>query len=306
MKTLVTGTRIALKNILFATDFSACSHTAQLYAMTLAKQYGATLHIAHVVPPENLAYLPPEAWPVALQMTNRYVKESAAQLEVELRDIQHHLVTPTGEVKDELSRIVEREKIDLLVLGTHGRTGVRKLLAGSVAEAAFRSLACAVLTVGPNVRFGPHGKVEFHHILFATDFSEDSLAALPYAISLAEEDQALLTVLNVIEHPSTALADIQTEKSRRISRLKELVRPEDCPWCHVECLVEFGGEFTSPTNRIVEVAKERAANLIVLGVRRTHGSGAAVTHLTSTTAQHVVAVAECPVLTVRRGAEQLI
>ncbi len=79
----------------------------------------------------------------------------------------------------------------------------------------------------------------------------------------------------------------------------ELEPPEAESWCDVQCLVGFSRQFAPPAERILEIARERAADLIVLGVRPTHGAFSTVTHLSHTTAQHVVAHARCPVLTIR-------
>jgi len=94
-----------------------------------------------------------------------------------------------------LAQLIEEQDTDLLVVGTHGRTGIRQLLMGSIAEEIFRRAHCPVLSVGPNVLDNPEDLAEFHQILLATDSSEDSLAAAPYAISLAQEHQAQLYLL---------------------------------------------------------------------------------------------------------------
>lgn len=84
-----------------------------------------------------------------------------------------------------------------------------------------------------------------------------------------------------------------------MQRLQNLISRDADTTLPVECVVEFGAQFSPPGERILEIARDRAADLIVLGLRRTHGAGSAVTHLTRTTAQHLVAHALCPVLTVR-------
>jgi nucleotide-binding universal stress UspA family protein len=145
------------------------------------------------------------------------------------------------------------------------------------------------------------GQSQFHRILFATDFGTESLAALPYAISLAEEDQSQLTLLHVVEQPSASILDVEEVTESLVRRLKDLVPPEAQSWCHMEFLVEFGHlrQFAPPAERILEIAREQAADLIVLGARPTHGAVSTVSHLTHTTAQHIVAHAACPVLTIR-------
>ena len=145
----------------------------------------------------------------------------------------------------------------------------------------------------------PNGEIQFQHILFATDFSEDSLAALPYAISLAEEDQAQVVLLHVIEEPVSLIVDVDAVTAFLLRRLKELVPADAEPWCRSECLVELGRPFGPPAERILEIAGDRAADLIVLGVRPVHGNLGVITHLASTTAQQIATYATCPVLTVR-------
>jgi nucleotide-binding universal stress UspA family protein len=202
-----------------------------------------------------------------------------------------------GDVWKVLSRLVGEHDIDLIVVGTHGRTAARKLLMGSVAEKIFRQATCPVLIVGPNVPGLKNGQKQFQRILFATDFSKESLAALSYAVSLAEEDQSQLVLMHVVEQPAAGILDPEGVTASLVRRLKELAPPEAEQWCRVECVIGFNHQFVPPPERILEIAREQAADLIVLGVRPTHG--AVVTHLAHTTAQHIVAHASCPVLTVR-------
>jgi nucleotide-binding universal stress UspA family protein len=299
MKTLETGTRIALNRILFATDFSPYSDAALPYAVTIARQYGATIYGAHVLSAGPTVFMAPEAFQAFVEQSEQLQLESKAQLEGQLRGIPHQVLCGGGDVWDVLSRFIRDYDIDLLVVGTHGRTGARKLFMGSIAEKIFRQAACPVLSVGPNVICEPDSTIPFQHILFATDFSQKSAAALPYAISLAEEDQARLTLLHVIEQPSAGIVDLEGVKGATVRRLEALLPPEAEPWCHAQCLVAFGQQFAPPAERILEIAREREVDLIVLGVRPAHGAVSTVTHLARTTAQNVVAHAMCPVLTVR-------
>jgi nucleotide-binding universal stress UspA family protein len=298
MKTLEAGRRIALSNILFATDFSFHSNVALPYALAIAHQYGARLYGAHVVPSADYLFTAPESWPAHIQQEKQLQQEVTARLDDQLRGVPHQALFGVGEVWNVLSRLIGEHDIDLVVVGTHGRTGARKLLMGSIAEKIFRQSSCPVLSVGPNVSSKP-GEIRFQHILFATNFGEESLAALPYAISLVEEAQSQLTLLHVVEQPSAGILDLEAVKASLIRRLNELAPPEAEPWCHVECLVEFSRQFAPPAERILEIARDRGADLIVLGVRPTPGAVSTVTHLAHTTAQHVVAHAACPVLTVR-------
>jgi len=284
---------------LFATDFSPYSDVALGYASAIARQYGARLYGAHVVPSEDYLFTAPDLWPSQIQQEKQLRQEITGRLDEQLRGISHEVLFGVGDVGTVISQLVGEHEIDLLVVGTHGRTGARKLLMGSVAEKLFRQAACPVLSVGPNVPSKPANEIRFQRILLATDFGEESLAALPYAISLAEEGQAQLVLLHVVDQPAAGILDLEEVKASLIRRLKELVPPEAEPWCHVECLVEFGRQFSFSAERILEVAAEREADLIVIGARPTHGAVSTVTHLTHTKAQQIVAHAACPVLTVR-------
>ncbi len=301
MHTVEAGKRIALGNILFATDFSSCSNAALPYALSVARRYGATLHAAYVKSTDaEIFSASPESWPAVAEEVAQWIQASVEQLEKQFQGLPHDVLTPTGRIADVLAQMIEEREIDLLVLGTHGRAGVGKLILGSVAEEVFRRAACPVLSVGPNVSLKPEGEIQFRHIVFATDFSENSLAALPYAVSLAEEDQAQLALLHVVGQPAAGIADLEEVRASLMRRLKELVPPEAEPWCQVECQLEFGRQFAPPADRILEIAKDRAADLIVLGVRPPHGKLGLLTHLASTTAQ-ILTQAACPVLTVRGG-----
>jgi len=130
----------------------------------------------------EMVLMSPESWPAVAEEAaeeDKRIQAYIAQLEKQFQGLPHDVLTPRGKVADALAQIIEGREIDLLVLGTHGRSGVGKLFLGSVAEEIFRRAACPVLSVGPNVSCNPDGEIQFQHIVFATDFSEDSLAALP-------------------------------------------------------------------------------------------------------------------------------
>jgi nucleotide-binding universal stress UspA family protein len=295
MKTLEAGKRIALNNILFATDFSPHSNAALPYALAIARQYGAKLFGAHVVPSEDYLFTGPESWPAHIQQKEQLRQEVAARLEAQLRGVPHEALFGVGDVWNVLSQLTGKHDIDLIVVGTHGRTGARKLVMGSIAEKIFRQAACPVLTVGPKVVRQQKSVAEFNQILLATDFGDESVAAAPYAISLAQEHQARLALLHVLERPHVGVVDLESNSDFLVRRLQELVPKDAEPWCHPEYFVQFG----PPAERILEFCATRGVDIIVMGVRPTHGTVSTVTHLAHTTAQHIVAHATCPVLTVR-------
>jgi nucleotide-binding universal stress UspA family protein len=138
--------------------------------------------------------------------------------------------------------------------------------------------------------------LEMKEILYATDFSPESLAALPFAVSLAQEHQARLTLLHVVGQAKVGeLVHAEQYAESTLRRLRALVPAEAEPWCEPNCRVEHGPE----VEKIMEVANALGADLIVLGVRGAHGGVGAATHLLQSVAHQVVVQARCPVLTVR-------
>ena len=296
MSAVATKARIALKNILFATDFSPAAEAALPYAIGLAKQYGAKVHGLHVRFPATYPIVGPEAMPQVLEAAEEQAKFEAEQLHEMFATVPHEVTITEGDLWPTLSEIVEKQKTDLIVMGTHGRKGVSRALLGSTAEEIFRKASCPVLTVGPHVSQNTERRLAMKQILFATDFSPESLAALPFAVSMAQEHQSNLTLLNVAGKPEAGeLVHAGQYKESTLRRLQSLVPEEAELWCEPKCRVEQGPE----AEKIREVAIALGADLIILGVRSPQGGVGATTHLLRSIAHQVVANAQCPVLTVR-------
>lgn len=298
MANVAVGARISLKNILYLTDFSEPSEAALPFAISVAREYGAKVHAFHVLIPGGYTYMTPELVEAALENQDEIARESMQRVESQLAGLSHESVIERGTgIWPGLERAIKEYAIDLIVLGTHGRTGAQKLLLGSVAEEVFRQSPVPVLTIGPAERTGTHKAAKFRHVLFATDFTAESLAAAPYAISMAQENNAGLILLHVMKEPEIRSTDQAAEdaKSNAAYQLHEIVPATAELWCRPEAVVKFG----SPAEQILKTAKERDADLIVLGVRDARGRIGAATHLERTTAHKVVVHATCPVLTVR-------
>ncbi|HEY1263457.1 MAG TPA: universal stress protein [Terriglobales bacterium] len=295
MKLLEPAVHVTLKNVLFATDFSAASNAALPFALALANRYGAKLYAAHALSPEAYLLAAPESWPYLQQMEEQQQQLAAERLEAQLREVPHQVLSPVGDISDVLFRLVRDHEVDLIVLGTHGRSGFKKMLMGSVAEKIFRQAPCPVLTVGPNVQHAGDGLVDFQTIIFATDLSPESEAAMPYAVSLAQQRGARLVVLHVIEQPEAGTVDCDANANFVLRQLEEMVPPDPDLWFHPDYAVEFG----AAEERILQTAADRHADLIVLGVRSWAQYGGPVTRFAHSTAQSIVSRAGCPVLTVR-------
>jgi nucleotide-binding universal stress UspA family protein len=300
---------LPVKNVLFATDFSATSEAALPYATVICRRFGSTLHSAHVLSDASLLMMTGGVDYVSMSTIYEDAHTEAGvkldQISSHLEGIKHHNYVRHGQVWKNLAGIVDENQIDLIVVGTHGRSGLGKLLLGSVAEDILRHAPCPVLTVGPKVSgraklpaIQTRGRdlapleLDLQQIVFATNFDQYSSLVAQKAIALAEEFRSRLTLLHVIED-YTGLGSRPDFMEDSICRLKSLV-PNDAPLQYLpESLLEFG----SPADCILKVACDREADMIVLGARTSAEVGS--THLPWSTAHHVIAKAHCPVLTVR-------
>lgn len=139
-----------------------------------------------------------------------------------------------GDPLDSILSCILTEKIDIVVIGTHGRCGFDRLLLGSTTDRVMRSANCPVLIVPKTASktAGSSWENQAHrldHVLLCTDFSHDSERALAYAISAAEEYNAKLTLLNVIESVSrTEMAvEVVTGADQRLSELASVATKKD-------------------------------------------------------------------------------
>ena len=294
MKAPCANTRISLSNILVTTDFSQVSKTGLPYASALARQYEAKIIVAHALSPEPLLSvplgpLPFEADPAWLEAEGK-LAEFALGNSLGVRPAQ--MLLERGDVWSVISDIIQKNRIDLVVTGTHGRQGLKKLVLGSEAEKIYRRATCPVLTIGPQVPPPSGTNWNLKTILFPTDGSEASLKALPYALSLAEENEAYLIFLRLMPLAPPQYQEADEASARELLRV--LVPKEAEAWCKPE----FVARFEFPVEGILRLAEERDVNLIVMGVRKA-GEIAMSEHMPWAIASQVVARAHCPVLTVR-------
>ena len=293
MKAVQARTRITLKNILFATDFSAASDAAAPIAIQIARRYGAKVYGVHVNRFDDYTAAAPNAWAAMAESAERENKEDAGRLNEQLQGIEHEVVVGEGNTWEVMSDLIEQKEIDLVVLGTRGRTGLGKAILGSVAEQILRQSPCPVLTVGPHVNLWSDEYAKMREILYATDLAADFPIAAPYAVSLAQENQAHLVLLHVIEDAKAGdLVDSPEVVDVKERKLQQLVAEQAGLWCDPTYIVEQG----PAAEKILDVAKRRHTDLIVLGARPAKGLA---THLNTGTVHKVVSQATCPVLTIR-------
>jgi len=293
MQAVQARTRITLKNILFATDFSQAADAAAPIAIQIARRYGAKVYGVHVNRFDDYTAAAPNAWAAIAEAAEKETQEDAGHLNEQLQGIEHEVVIGEGNIWEVVSNLIKEKEIDLVVLGTRGRTGLGKTILGSVAEQILRQSPCPVLTVGPHVNLWSDEYAKMREILYATDLAADFPVATPYAISLAQENQAHLVLLHVIED---AKAGVLLNNPKGVDlkerKLQQLVTEQVGLWCEPTYIVEQG----AVAEKILDVAKRRHTDLIVMGARPAHGLA---THLNIGTVHEVVSQATCPVLTVR-------
>lgn len=300
---MATTRRISIERVLCPIDFSETSHHALAHAAAVARWHEAQLTMLYVYP-----YLPAmDLPPLPLEDRER------ANLLARMRDFAaivprsvevDYQVQEARLVHEAIVRHVESAETDMLVMGTHGRSGFQRLFLGSVTEKVIRNVKCPTLIVPPRAYgVAPDTPVQFHRILCPTDFMASSLKAFEYAISVAEETDAQLTLVHVVEMlaalgPEPPVADDHFARLRGAAiadarrRLSDLIPDDARAYCTIDAVVVEG----RADKQILCQAKEREADLIVMGV---HGRGAIDLLLFGSTTQHVVRASTCPVMIVR-------
>jgi nucleotide-binding universal stress UspA family protein len=280
---------VSVKNILFATDFSTASLQALPYATMVTSRFKSKLYVAHIVPPEDYASGAKSIDEAArLACKKAQVKLSALGSSEILSSIPHATAVDHGDVWVGLSDFIQRFRIELLVIGTKGRSGVKKFLLGSVAEEVMRESPCPVLTVGPKT--GKREHQDFRKIVYATDFSAESLGTLSLARSFAEKFDAQLILVHALEGlPESPYLDAQMARVR----LQELV-----PQAPMAPKTKFVVTMGAPADVILRAALDSRSDLIVIGARGAGAIARLASHFGSV-AHKVVSRAACPVLTVR-------
>lgn len=282
--------QISFRHILYATDFSSAADNALPYAVEIARRSLATIYAVHVVPPDVYPEFQPAEWAEIARANEEFRTRKRNEIELELQELPHEFLMLHGDAAERIAELAQDKSPDLLVLGTHGRTGIAKAVVGSVAERIYRQAACPVLLVGPNVPTSARhaAAAEFNCVLYATDFSPESLAAARYAISIARDHRAELVLLHT--------SDPRREENEEISleTLRNIVPLGAGLWSPPTCIAERD----EPANAILQTAKKHHADVIVLGARDADRHLTAATHLASSIASRVIAGAPCPVFTV--------
>lgn len=283
------------KNILLATDFSPASKRALEYAASLARRYGSTIFLTHVIALDDYPLVSPEYSAYEIQKMHAEAKLGFREIlkSGQMTELDYKVLIPEGKLWPSIEPLIKGYAIDLLVVGTHGIGAVQKMLIGSGAEEIFRKARVPVLTVGPQSAEEPLYEMEFKNILFATDFGRSAQREADYAFSLAQEHCSRLRVVHVFPHPEAYGEDVlATEKGKYMNDLRELMASRNELHCKLDYEVAAG----EPVEQILKIADETKADLIVMGAKARSSLAGNVPH---TKAYRVVCGAHCPVLTVR-------
>jgi nucleotide-binding universal stress UspA family protein len=296
---------IQITRILCPIDFSEFSQHAVHHAIALARWYRSSLTVLHVVVAQPTMDLPP--MPLTEAERDRVTADVRSFVGATPPEFPvAFVVLEASDVRGTILKQAQALKADLLVIGTHGRSGFERVLLGSVTEAVVRKAACPVMVVPARVPDADDARL-IHggrpRILCALDFSDASLAAVEYAMSLAEEAGGDLTLLHSIEVPPELReripvpADFNVDQYHAAAeaacllRLRALVPSSVRAVCHVETSVAEGAAY----RQILLLAAQQAADLIVMGV---HGRGAIDRLVFGSNTTRVMRGAACPVLIV--------
>jgi nucleotide-binding universal stress UspA family protein len=294
-----------INRVLFATDFSDCAGKAEAYAVFFAGVYHAPVDIFHVL--ELYPGLDPE-YPVNQVYVDQLRQETDAQLAAAVRRFQDKRITAQGRSvlgvpSTQICTAGAEFHADLIVLGTRGKTGLEHLLLGSTAERVVIKAPCPVLTVClPGSHKGDAALAAcsgFQHILAPVDFSDCSLNALEYAVQVAKQLKATVTILHVLEPVSYGLdltlihtSERERTRARLEAELDALVHAIALEGLMVHRVIGGG----TPADSLLHFLDEKRCDLVVMG---THGRQGLSHLVNGSVAEAVLRRAPCPVLTVK-------
>ncbi|MGA3211388.1 MAG: universal stress protein [Terriglobales bacterium] len=293
---------LEIKLILCPIDFSEFSIRAYRHALSLAEHYRAGLVALHIV---ELWRYPFADYAASAGDYGEFCRSLGEGGNEQLREfvkkhshgaIQPELVVHQGTAPDCILSLAQSRKVDMIVMGTHGRRGYDRLVLGSVTNRVMRKAPCPVLAIckpTPEAGAAEVEKGHAHHltrILYCTDFSENSGEALKYAISAAREYGAELTLMHVLDE-APGSAKTQEAIGAAAEKLDRLISPEERKTLKIKTAVRVG----KPYAQIIQLAGEAHMDIVTMGVR---GRGALDLAVFGSTTCRVMQLGPCPVLAV--------
>jgi len=286
---------VSLARIMVATDFSPYSDQALDCALSLALRFHSKIYLTHVITMAGHGVMEAEVGALSPVELRNLAKESARKIEESgrLYGVPYEVVIEEGTLWPALENLIQRYEIDLLVLGTHGTTGVLKVLIGSSAEQVFRQARIPVLTVGPAVPRQPLSEAGFKNILCAIDFGPAAEREVAYAFALAQEHQAKLVLLHVAPETTSVSAREAVLRTEANTRKLTALAPTGVD---LVCEPEYRLAPGEPVGEILRIAQDTKADLIVIGAKKRESLAG---HIPHTKAYRIVCGARCPVLTIK-------
>ena len=302
-----------IDSILFPTDFSDVAEGAFAHAAHLAVQYDATIHVFNVVSPDEapdtnpmdfLPVTPPEEGAGPSDAAVQHMEVQTATQERGTVPVIYSQMDSASPSEAIIDYAAERD-VDVVVMGTHGRQGMDRLLSGSVSEEVVRGAPCPVFTVLPSEE--ESGIPTISRVLAPVDLSEQSSMVVNHAAALSDAYGAPLDLLHVVEeaaYPSAYGLDATSTNQPNVqNRAREALetlagelemRPDPV---HIHVLAG------NAARDIVEFADEHEADLIVMA---THGRTGLERFLIGSVAEKVVRRAPCPVFTLKSFGKSLL
>lgn len=297
---------VRLRRLLCPVDYSDASRRALEHAAAMARWFDAALTVLHVVPPG----IPGSSAGVPVEVPLPIVEpQDGAAASEALRVFAHEAIgggesvttrVAFGPVLDTVMDAATTEKSDLIVVGSHGRSGLERVFLGSLTERVMHHAACPVLVVPRRADRRASGGVLFDPIVCAVDFTASTVAAVDQALSLAAASDARLTLVHVLpalDDKPWVPASFRGQETRRMAEreagraLADLLPAGAEQWCEPDTVVVTG----KASQQILALADDRLADLIVMGVA---GHTPFARAVMGSTTHRVVRDARCPVLTV--------
>jgi nucleotide-binding universal stress UspA family protein len=283
---------VSLKNILVATDFSASSISALACVVPIAQASNSVVHILHVARPPEIAIASPEAEADMSEQRQLDAQRELGPLETMVGSVPHRMWVREGDVWASIEDVIRSEHIDIVAVGASGKSDFKKLLVGSVAEEVIRKATPPVLSVGPHALRSSGGGSPLAQLLYVTNLWEESHDGLQYAIEVAIRYRSRLVLLHVVEQEEPKQSDHEWLSAYR--RILRNLLPRSAADLPMEPVLRIEVA-KHPTGRILQVADEIGANLVVMDVRP---EDVWATHLRDKV-YGIISWANCPVLTVR-------
>ncbi len=279
------------QRVLCPVDFSPQSGAALRVAGGLAAAFGAELTVLHASQIEVPLYFTVAQVAALKAQLRKSAKASRTYLEnFAARHLPagslYSLSLPEGDPVAEIMKASKQSQGGLLVMGTHGRTGLSRIRLGSVMESVFRQMTGPIVTVGPQVKLTA-GLGKIRRVLAPVDFSEPSREAFGYAAALAEKTGSELVALHIVEEPS------EGQREKMEDTLCDWVPAEARVHCRVREVVRVG----RAAERVIAEAKSSRADLIVQGAVPRSYWGALIF---GSTTEAIIRSAPCPVLSIIR------